>query len=462
MSSAIAKAGPVMRNTSRGIRGGARAVLAGALTVAALLLDPVHSLAGTTGTITFAEALRIATQRNVTLRQSQNAAALDDVALQQARLAFLPALGASSAAARTFGAPDDAGTRSVDASASASLTLFDGLGDLASLRSAKLSQAAGRSDLQRSRETAVFTVSSNFLSLVQQEELLRVQREALAAAQALAHQIQEYVSAGTKTAADLYQQQAVVAGDRLAVVEAEREWQMAQADLMQTLQLDPAGSYTFTLPALAADSLAADSLALDSLLARAWSQRADLAAGQARVAAARQDVRVAGAAAWPSLSLSARYGSSFTSASATAFAGQFDQQRGGSLGLALSLPLFDRGTVAAATQRARIQVDNGTLALENERQAVGLEVRRAYLNLRAARQQMLAAQAQSRAAELALSTSQQRYESGAATLVELAQARASSVQGASAVVSGRYNLLFQRVMMDYYVGESDPTASLTP
>jgi outer membrane protein len=61
-----------------------------------------------------------------------------------------------------------------------------------------------------------------------------------------------------------------------------------------------------------------------------------------------------------------------------------------------------------------------------------------------------------RSAELALSASQDRYEAGASTLVELTQARATQVQAASSLVTARYNLLFQRTLMDYYVGDIDP------
>jgi outer membrane protein len=57
----------------------------------------------------------------------------------------------------------------------------------------------------------------------------------------------------------------------------------------------------------------------------------------------------------------------------------------------------------------------------------------------------------------AVTTSQQRYQAGAGTLVELTQARAGQVQAASAVVSARYGLVFQQAIMSYYTGELDPT-----
>ena len=40
--------------------------------------------------------------------------------------------------------------------------------------------------------------------------------------------------------------------------------------------------------------------------------------------------------------------------------------------------------------------------------------------------------------------------------MELTQSQATHFQAASALVAARYNLLFQRTLMDYYVGDFDP------
>lgn len=80
----------------------------------------------------------------------------------------------------------------------------------------------------------------------------------------------------------------------------------------------------------------------------------------------------------------------------------------------------------------------------------------AYLDANSAREQLRAAEAQQRAAALALEASQERYRVGASTLVELTQARTSNVQAASALVSARYNVLFQETLLSYYVGDLNP------
>ena len=110
----------------------------------------------------------------------------------------------------------------------------------------------------------------------------------------------------------------------------------------------------------------------------------------------------------------------------------------------------------ATLSAAEIQQQNAEIALDDVRQQVGLQVRRASLDYTSAQAQLEAAQAQVRAADLALQTAQERYRAGAATLVEVTQARATDVQAASALVSARYNLLFQGKLLDYYVGDLDP------
>src|SRR5689334_21506425 len=53
--------------------------------------------------ITFDEAVRIALQRNASLRQAENAAELSDVAVREARMQFVPDLRLSTSGSESFG-----------------------------------------------------------------------------------------------------------------------------------------------------------------------------------------------------------------------------------------------------------------------------------------------------------------------------------------------------------------------
>jgi outer membrane protein len=429
----------------------------------ALAVMPLEAQQAAAQRISFDEAVRIALQQNPALLQARNASSLDALTVRQQKLQFLPDLRFSSQTGQSYGRifNEDAGsvinrtTNSMNAGVSSSVVLFNGMANVAFLREAQLEQDAGEFDFRRARQTVVFTTATNFLALLQHQENLRMRRQALSAEEALESQIRQYVDAGVRTIADLYQQQASVATARSALVQADRAVELAKVDLIQTLQLDPRGSYDFVAPPVDT-APARQTFSLDSLLARAYAQRPDLQAGESRNAAAEQGVKASSGARLPAVSLSAGYNTSYSSASNFNFTDQLDQRRGGSLGLGLSFPLWDRGSTQIATERARIAADNAKLSLVNMRQQAALQVRRAYLDLNAAQEQLHAAEAQQRAASLALQTSEERYRVGAATLVELTQARAAQVQAATALLSARYNLLFQRTLISYYVGDLDP------
>ncbi|MCC6772513.1 MAG: TolC family protein [Gemmatimonadaceae bacterium] len=440
------------------------------LYASAMLLLASPLTAQTSRTITYDDALRIALQRNVAVRIAQNAQATDAVSVSQSRMQFLPDLRANTQSSQNYGrnfnssdgAIQNTTTQNVNAGLSSSVTLFDGMRNLSNYRQAQLTSTASEQDLARAQQTAIFTVASNYVAMVAQRELLVVREQTLTAQEAQERLVQAYVDAGSRPISDLYTQQASVASARLEIVQARRALELAHVDIMKTLQLDPAGDFTFVAPTLSAETSPVQGAALDSLIARALSQRADLGAGDARLKAADAGVQSAAATRWPTVALNLGYNTSYSSASQFSFADQFDQRRGGSIALGLSFPIFDRSSTSSAAQKASIQFDNARIALESQRQEVGLEVRRAWLDLESAREQLVAAEAQVRAADLALTSSDERYQAGVSTLVELANARTVQVQAASALVSARYNLVLQGTVMGYYVGDIEVGSNTLP
>ncbi|PYP67377.1 MAG: hypothetical protein DMD26_04825, partial [Gemmatimonadetes bacterium] len=273
--------------------------------------QPATAASTPSAVITFDQALKLALTQNTGIKQAQNTAALNSAAVAQSKLAFLPNLSISANTGQTYGNSFNTTdgtlasttTNTLNAGLSSSVTLFDGMRNVANLKSAQLGERAGEQDLTRAKQTAVFTVASNFLSLVTQQQQLAVQRQNLAAQEALENQISQFVKAGSRPVSDLYQQQASVASARAGVVTSQNAVELAKVDLIQTLQLNPRGTYDFQAPAMPNASAASASFSLDSLFDRAFAQRPDLGANASRVDAAQQDVKAASASKWPTISL---------------------------------------------------------------------------------------------------------------------------------------------------------------
>src|SRR5690606_36049203 len=123
-------------------------------------------------------------------------------------------------------------TQSLNGSISSGVTLFDGFANVNSLRGAQLTEQAGEFEVERARETVVFTVMSNYLSLIEAREQLRVQEENLASQEALEEDIRLRVEGQVRPISDLYQQQATVASARLALVQAQRAAVLGEMTLL--------------------------------------------------------------------------------------------------------------------------------------------------------------------------------------------------------------------------------------
>jgi outer membrane protein len=453
--------------------GWSRALVAGVLGSAALLApvavraqSAATPAASTSKPIGLQDAIGIALRQSVLVKQSENAVASSTTGVAAAKNAFLPSLALNTSSARSVGRSgtsalsNSSTSQSLSTGLSSSLVMFDGLRNVNDLRQAKLDVTATSSELTRARQTAVYAVASDYLTLATAEGQREVQKQNLEALEAQEAQLQKLVKAGARSISDLYQQQATTAAARASVVSADRDVELARIALIQTLQLDPLGNYDFVAPKVADVSGSVPRYDLDSLLNRAFASRTDLAAEQTRVEAAALGTKAAAASRLPTVSLSTSYNASYNSAGAAALGNQLDQNRGGSMSLGVSFPIFDKGATSTAVQQARIQEENSRLSLADQRQTVALDVRRAWLTLESTRQQLTVALAQQKAADLAVSTTQARYQVGTSTLLELTQARASQLQANVAVVNARNALAFQNALLPYYTGELDPAKAL--
>ena len=417
--------------------------------------------------ITFEEAVRIALEQNITLRQVENNVELDARTVFQRRMNFLPDLRFSTQGSRGSGfTQDQAGrniqftSQSLSGSFSTGINLFRGFADVAALEQAKFERDAGEFTYDRSRQDVVFSVIDNFLLYVNAREQVGIQLESLESQQQQLEQIEEFVNVGARPISDLYQQQASVAQAELQVLNAEREAEINKTRLIQVLQLNPFGEYEFVAPDTSEMDVDPRDYDLDQLLRAAFEQRPDIEAQELRILAAQEGIRIARSSFWPTIDVGATYRSSFSPEQDGAFFNQLDINRGNSVGMSLSLPIFDRFSRGTDVQRAQVTYRNEALELEEVRHGVALQVRQAYLDYLTNEKRLDVTETQERAAGQALEAAQERYNVGAGTLVELTQAQAQYVEAASNRVQARYDFLFQSKLIDYYVGRINPSEPL--
>lgn len=428
------------------------------------LASAAHAQSPALERITFQQAIEIALRQNVAVLQAENTVQSARLGVTQASNTWLPNFSVSAGGNNTMGQQFDIATgtlvtkqtQGASGSVSSGFTFFDPNRGL-DVSAARLDVSASEATLFRQRQTTVYNVATQFVAYLSARSQLDVQKENLASLQLQEAQIQRFADAGARPISDLYNIKSSVATAQLQVVNAERNIENAKFALMRTLQLDAAKDYDFVKPEIPTTA-AALNYNLDSLTTIAYRQRRDYVAAQDQVSSAQKRVSSAARGQWPTIGLSLNYGSSGRFGQTTPFGDQFDQNRGGTISTGINIPIFDRSQTRIAKTRAQITEENAQLQLAGTRQQVALDVRTAWYNIRAAQQQLVAAQAGLISATQALEATQQRYNVGAATLLEVTQARAQRVNAQSSLSDAQYNLVVNQAAMAYFTGELDPVS----
>jgi outer membrane protein len=447
------------------------AVLVAALLTASAVTESV----GQTQRITFDNAVSIALNRNVELKKASNDVGLQEQLVRREKAAFLPNLNVSSRGSRNWGLTFDQtsfqlvteASNFMSLNASSSVNLFNGFGDIASLRQAESSLEASNLTYERQQQTVFFSVIQAYLQVILDQERVLIRQEDVAAQQQQLRRIEEFTRVGSRPISDLYQQQANLANSELLLLESERAAQLSQVRLIQVLELEPMGDYEFDAPDREELNLDAQSYDLSGLMSTAFDLRKDLRALDSNIRGAQEGIRIARSSRYPSLTLTGSGSTSFSSLrldpltrEKEPFSDQIRDNRSGSIGLSLNIPIFNRLLTKTAIEQAQVRFSNLNLDRQNLVQNVSLEVRQSYLDYLTAVKRLDVTAKQLRAARQSEAVERERYDIGASTLVELTQARANLVDAESQRAQAVYQFVFQEKVIEYYLGSLNPVQQL--
>ena len=433
----------------------------------ALLLLPVIVQAQAEE-LTIEDAIRIALENNYQLKQAENNLSFSETMVFSARADYLPSINSSFSGSRNVGRQfvqedasfDDRTTYGVNGSINTNLTIFDGFRNISNLRGAQAFKLSQEENLNRMRENIIFNTASRFLQVAVNEELLRISEATLEASTSQLEQIEAQVEVGSRPTVDLFNQEATVANDELAVIQNENALSVSIAQLMRVMQDETITDVQIQMPSSDELSLIPREMDLNEMVETALSVRSDYAAQEYAIIDNEMNMRIARSNLYPSLSanasISGRYSDQFVdpaTGEASAFGDQFfDQNVNRSIGLSLQIPIFNRWNNRTNLENAHIQLKNSRLELDNIRFQISEEVRQAFSDYRSLSKELESTERALIAAERAYETEQQRYEVGSTTLIELNLANANFVQAQSNRIQTVYNFVFQEKLLDYYIG----------
>jgi outer membrane protein len=427
----------------------------------------------TQSVLTFKDAVKIALQNNVTLNQQRNLLFQSQVNKTYRigqlgpQVSINGSLGQRNGNSfiQQEGRVVNATVYGASGTLNVQMPIFNGLSGVNSVRQSFSQLDAQLESVNRSTQDVINLVSTQFLSVLLDQELLKIANENLEALKKQYTQVKAQVELGSRTPVDEYNQQALVSNAEVRVAQAEVTLMNDQTTLLQTLLVDPTIKTTIVEPSWDVNAIVLDNLTLDQLLSMATIHRSDLKQAKYTEKASKYGMQASKGNYLPSLNASYSNGSAYNQLKGvrkdTSAYRDFNEQfykdnRNNFIGLNLYIPIFTGFQNRASYVQAKVLHENNKLVTKSSEMLVKGDVIRAFENYQSVQKAYTASVTGLEASELAYNLENERYILGITSFVDIANANRVFIQAQTDMAQAKYRFLFQKILLDYAVGTLNP------
>ena len=132
---------------------------------------------------------------------------------------------------------------------------------------------------------------------------------------------------------------------------------------------------------------------------------------------------------------------------------QLNDNFGQSLGLNVSIPIYNQARTRLAKERAQLNILNTQIAAQQNKQQLKVDIQRAIANARANKKQFEASEKTVNALNFAYINTEKRYKLGAVNTFEYTTAKNNLDQAAIDLIIAKYNYLYSLQVLDFYQGK---------
>ncbi|MDR0505878.1 MAG: TolC family protein [Dysgonamonadaceae bacterium] len=415
---------------------------------------------------TLEECIQYAVEHNITIKRMEIQKNVAEVDLNTAQMSRLPDLSANAGQNWNFGRTQTSSglyevknQGSSSFSISSSVPIFTGFRIPNEIAKNKLELQTATENLAKAKEDLSLNIASLFLQALFNKELVKINKSQLELSESQVQRTEVLVDAGKVPASQLYDIKAQVANDKVSVIQAENNLNLALLDLRQSLELEGNSEFDIFVPEINnvveenISSVQPVSIVFDNAL----QVKPVVRAQEYVVESAEKTLQIAKSGYLPTLSLNFRYGTSYyhlydKNFNNTSFSNQFKNNAEEYIGLNLNIPIFNRFSVRNQVRNARFNIENQKLVLENVKKDLYKEIQTAYLNAVSSQEKYKASQ------EAVISTSesfkyaQERYEIGKSSVFEFNEAKTKLVRSQLEEAQSKYDYIFRAKILDFYNG----------
>ena len=404
---------------------------------------------------TLRDCIDYALEHNITIQRNRINVESAQEDVKTAKADFLPSLS-GNISQRVVNRPNSASGTIISGdniTTSESKTSYNGSKRVNTVKQQKLNNRIAELNVDESENSIEESITQLYVQILYSAEAVKVNESTLEVSRKEFERGQELFNVGSIASSDLAQLEAQVSSDNYQLVTSQATLQDYKLQLKQLLELDGDIEMDLYLPQLNDSNVLIPLPTKDDVYNTALGLRPEIEAGKLNVETSDLSIKMARAGYLPTLSLSAGIGSTNANGSDFSFSEQVKQNWNNSLGLTLSIPIFDKRQTKSSINKAKLQKQTSQLDLLDNQKTLYKTIESLWLTANSAQQQYVAAAQKLKSTETSYSLVSEQFNVGMKNTVELLTEKNNLLSAQQETLQAKYTAILNAGLLRFYQGE---------
>ena len=340
-----------------------------------------------------------------------------------------------------------------------SMTLFSGFERIRNIQKAKNNLQSAFWETEKTKNDVVLNVTALFLNIVLDKEAIAICERKISMLEEQEKAIHKKLEYKVATPGDLLNIQADITKAKVELASAQNNLNLDKVSMCELLEIDDWESFDITTKDEGYETVEPRLWRISDIVSSAF-QLPQIKQGELAIDIAERDVNIAQSSYWPTVSLNAGYGSTFSNARTRTggepynFRDQFRDNMSSYVTLSLNIPILSAITSSNNVKQKKLACTRAEYELTQAKLALDKEVKQAIVNANTSYEKYTLLETEVNKCREALRQTQAKYDAGAATYYDYQIAVGNLFQAEAQQLQSKYEYIFRTKIIDFFAGEA--------
>ena len=415
---------------------------------------------------TLQDCIDYAMENNITLQKSklQKSSASED--LKGSKAALLPTFSASTNQTLGYQPWKDTGMSYVSNgtvntkvdktsyngsySLSGQWTVWNGNRNLNNIKRDRLAEEEAELSAQETANSIQERIAQLYAQILYLAENVTVNEQMLETSKKNEERGRDMLEVGKMSKADLAQLSAQRANDEYSIVEAKSQLMNYELQLKQLLEITDEERFQVAIPKIGDDLILAEIPAMQTVYEMALVNRPEINRSQLAINRSDVNLSIAKAGWMPTVNLTGGITTSTNSLSSTGWGSQIKSNVNTSLGLGVTMPIYDGRSTKTSVNKAKIQQLQARLDLQDLQKDLYSDIQGYWLNAWTNQEKYKAASSSVESAQQSYDLLSEQFRLGLKNIVELMAGKDKLLEAQQNLLQSKYMTLYYQQMLKFY------------